>query len=162
MTDAEKMEWFKSTFSKEFEDLEGVQDWKVLKDAAIFRKHTGDVYGAIEAMTKAICLTRTLPILSKETANNLNYLADLYLTNNAIDQAEKAIRESIALSRSAYPALVPDNLWILAGIQSRRAEYREALCSAEEARQLYQQEGHSYGVAQAEELIERIKTTLGR
>ena len=70
------------------------------------------------------------------------------------------IRESIELSRPRYPGLLADNLWILAGIQSRKGEHREALASAEEARQLYQQQGHSHGVAQAEELIERIQTNL--
>ena len=151
------MEWFKNTFRDRFEDVKDVQDWKVLKDAAIYRRHTGDLHGAIEAMVKAIGLTRAIPTLSKDTATNLNYLADLYLTKNAIDQAEEAIREAVELSRPLSPGLLADNLWVLAGIQNRKGERREALASAEEARRLYQQQGHSHGVAQAEGLIERIK-----
>jgi hypothetical protein len=42
------MEWFKNTYSPCFEDLTGA-DWKTLSDAAIFRKHTGDIDGAIDA-----------------------------------------------------------------------------------------------------------------
>ncbi|SRR5579871_5906257 len=151
------MEWFKNTYRDRLEDIKDLQDWKVLKDAAIYRKHTGDLDGAIEAMAKAIGLTRAIPALSKETATNLNYLADLYLTKDALDQAEEAIREAVEISRPLFPGLLADNLWVLAGIQSRKGERREALVSAEEARRLYQQQGHSYGVGQAEELIERIK-----
>lgn len=151
------MEWFKNTFRKDFEDIKDVQDWKVLDSAAIYRKHTGDIDGAIEALVKAISLTRPLPHLAERTATMLNYLAaELYLTKNAIAQAEEAIREAVELSRSGRPGLLADNLWVLAGIQSRKGEHREALASAEEARHLYQQQGQSYGVAQAEELIEKL------
>lgn len=154
---SEKMEWFKNTFGPKFEDSEGIQDSRALSSAAIYRKHTGDLDGAIEAMVRSIDLSRDVPDRAKETAENLNYLTDLYLLKEAPEQAEEALRESIALSRSCYPGLLADNLWILAGIQSRKGEYREALASAEESRHLCQQQGHAYGVAQAEEMIEQIK-----
>ncbi len=161
MTDSENlMEWFKNTFRNHFEGNKDIQDWKTLEGAAIYRKHTGDLDGAVEAMVKSIDLTRTVPNLSERTATSLNYLADLYLLKDATEQAEEALRESIELSRPRYPGLLASNLWILAGIQNRKSEYREALASAEESRRLSQQQGHSYGVAQAEELIERIKMNL--
>jgi hypothetical protein len=118
------------------------------------------MHGAIEDLTKSISLSRTVPNLAKETSVDLNYLADMYLECNAIGEAEIAIREAVELSRPSFPCITGDNLWILAEIQRLKGEYREALASAEEARHLYQQQGHSHGVAQAEELIERIKTNL--
>jgi tetratricopeptide (TPR) repeat protein len=160
MNDEEKMEWFKNAY-RQYLNIEGVSDWRVLNDAAIFRKHAGDIDGAIEALVKAINLTRPVLNLAERTAMMLNYLAaELYLTKNATEQAEAAIREAVELSRTLSLGLVADNLWVLAGIQSRKGEHREALASAEEARQLYQQQGHSYGVGQAEELIGRIKPSL--
>jgi tetratricopeptide (TPR) repeat protein len=153
----DRLEWFKNAYRKYAEDITDVTDWKYLQQAAIYRKHTGDLDGAIEAMVKAISSTRAVPPLSKETATNLNYLADLYLTKDAVEPAEEAIREAVELSRHGLPGLLADNLWILAGIQARKGEHREALASAEEARHLYEQQGHSHGVGQAEELIERIK-----
>lgn len=134
-----------------------VADWQSLKSSAISRRHSGDLHGAIEEMTKAISLARTIPEFEKQTSVNLNYLADMYLDCNAVAEAETAIREAVELSRQ-HPGLLGDNLWMLAEVQRLKGERRGALASAEEARRLYQQQGHSHGVAQAEELIERIKT----
>jgi tetratricopeptide (TPR) repeat protein len=135
-------------------------EWQALTGLAIRRKYTGDIEGAIEALLKAIALMRTLPLLIKERATNLNYLADLYLEKNATEKAEEVLRESINLSRPEYPGLLADNLWILAGIEHRKGDCRAALASAEEAQHLYQQQEHAFGVSQAEELIETIKASL--
>jgi tetratricopeptide (TPR) repeat protein len=160
MNESPEMAAFKTIYRQYVEESKDVSAWQFLESSAIFRKHTGDIDGAIDAMVKAISLTRTVPNLAERTAINLNYLADLYLLKDANDEAEEALRESIALARPRDPGLLADDLWILAGIQSQKGEHREALASAEEARQLYQQQGHSYGVAQAEERIERIRTNL--
>jgi tetratricopeptide (TPR) repeat protein len=135
-------------------------DWQALSSSAISRRHSGDIHGAVEDMLKAISVARTMPNLAKEMALDLNYLADMYLECNAIGEAEKAIREAVELSRPRYPGLLGDNLLGLAEIQRLKGEYREALASAEEARRAYQQQDHAHGVAQADELIERIKTSL--
>jgi tetratricopeptide (TPR) repeat protein len=153
----DRFEWFKNNFRKYAEDLTDVTDWQYLRSAATYRKHTGDLEGAIKAMVKAISLTKTVPTLSKETATMLNYLADMYMDRNAIGEAEIAIREAVEFSRPSSPGLLGDNLLGLAEITRLKGEYREALASAEEARHLYQQQGHSYGVARVEKLIERIK-----
>lgn len=156
MKDTPEMEWFKNSF-RQYVDIKDVSDWRVLNDAAIFRKHAGDLDGAIEAMVKSISLTRTMPNLAEKTALSLNYLAaELYLKQNATEQAEAAIREAVELSRSLNPSLLGDNLLVLAAVLSQQGDYGEARASAEEARQLFQEQGHSYGVAQAEELIGRI------
>lgn len=134
-----------------------VADWQSLSHSAISRRHSGDIHGAIEEMSTAISLARIIPNLAKEASVNLNYLADMYLECNALEDAETAIREAVELTRPRFPGLLATNLCGLAEIQIRKGEHREALASAEEARHLYQQENHAYGVAQAEELIERIK-----
>jgi tetratricopeptide (TPR) repeat protein len=135
-----------------------VADWQSLSHSAISRRHSGDIHGAIEEMTKAISLAKTIPNLAKEASVDLNYLADMYLECNALEEAETAIREAVELARPRFPGILGDNLLGLAEILRRKGEYREALASAEEARHFYEQENHAYGVAQAEELIERIKT----
>jgi tetratricopeptide (TPR) repeat protein len=135
-------------------------DWQALSSSAIARRHRGDIHGAIEDLTKAISLARTIPNFAKETSVDLNYLANLYLEDNAIGEAEIAMREAIELSRPLYPSLLACNLCGLATIQWLKGEYREALASAEEALDLYQQEGYSYDIAQTEELIDRIRTDL--
>jgi hypothetical protein len=160
MKDLPDLEALKNAFRKYVGEVKDVPEWQALASSAMWRKHTGDIDGAIGEMVKAIGLTRTAPNLDERTASYLNYLADLYLLKDATGQAEGAIREAVELSRPRYPGLLADNLWILAGIQSRKGGHREALASAEEARHLYQQQSHSHGVAQAEELIERIKTNL--
>lgn len=135
-------------------------DWQYLSSSAIDRRHNGDIYGAIEDMNKAINLAKTMPNLAKETAIDLNYLADMYLECKAIAEAEVAIREAVELSRSSFPGLLADNLLGLAVIQELKGEYREALMSAKEARRSYLHEGQSYGVGRAEELIEQIKANI--
>src|SRR5438876_10103073 len=109
-------------------------------------------------MLKAIALTRPIPKLARETALSLNSLADMYLMVGADEQAEEALRESIELSRPRFPLLFAANLWILGGIQSRQGKCDEAIASAEESRRLCQEHGHPYGVRQAEELLDRIRT----
>jgi tetratricopeptide (TPR) repeat protein len=157
MIDSSELEVLKSAYREYVGDPKDEPEWRVLTGAAMWRKHAGDLGGAIEAMVKAIAMTRAIPSLSEETAIGLNYLADLYLRVNATEQAEDALRESIKLSRPAFPSLLADDLWILADIQHQKGEHRGALASAQEARRLYEQQGHAYGVAQAETLLERIK-----
>jgi tetratricopeptide (TPR) repeat protein len=152
-----RFEWFRNTYQKYAGDLRDVNDWQELQNAAIYRKHIGDLDGAIEAMVKAINLARTMPNLTEKTATMLNYLAgELYSAKGATEEAEEAIQEGIRLSRNGFPSLLADNLWILASIQFRKGRYGEAMPAAEEARQLYQQLGRTHGVEQAEQLIERI------
>jgi tetratricopeptide (TPR) repeat protein len=158
MKESPELQALRSAYQEGRAGNKDIPEWKALQGEAIYRKHTGDVGGAIAALVQALDLMRTIPALSRETATNLNYLADLYLTRNAIDEAEKAIREAIELSRPHFPGLLADNLWILAGIQRRQGRHPEAFTSADEARRLYREHGHSHGVAQAEDLIERIKT----
>ena len=157
MNDLPDLEALKNASHDYVSEIKDATNWQFLKNSAIGHKHTGDLDRAIAEMVKAISLTRTRPNLTEETAMSLNYLADLYLLRNKNEEAEEALRESIALSRPRYPFLLAANLWILAGIQSSKGEIQEALASAEESLQLSQAHDDSYGVAQAKERIESIK-----
>src|SRR6266446_4369191 len=109
-------------------------EWQSVKGSAIWRRHAGDIDGAICEMLKAIALTRPIPKLTRETALSLNYLADMYLMVGADDQAAEALRDSIELSRPRFPLLLAANLWILGRMQSRQGKRDEAVASAEESR----------------------------
>jgi len=134
--------------------------WQCTKGSAFWRRHHGDVEGAIADMLKAVEMTRPVRKLAKETAVSLNYLADLYLVAGADDRAEEALRESIALARSRHPHLLAANLWILGRMQLRQGKVREALASAEESLQVSRRVKHEYGVRRAEELIQEVRTQL--
>lgn len=89
-----------------------VADWQSLSHSAISRRHSGDIHGAIEDMTKAISLAKTIPNLAKEASVDLNYLADMYVECNALGEAEIAIREAVELSGRAFPALLLTISWV--------------------------------------------------
>ena len=156
MRDLPILEALGKAYRKYVAKIEDAHEWQRLTGAAIWHRQAGDFDAAISAMLKAIDLTKAVPKLSEQTAISLNYLADLYLLEGAISQAEETIREAIAQSRDRYPLLLAANLWILAGIQLQENEFDEALESAEKARNLYQQRAHSYGIGQTEELIAKI------
>jgi tetratricopeptide (TPR) repeat protein len=132
-------------------------NWQSTTGSAIWRRHAGDIEGAIADMVKAVEMTRPIRELAKETAVNLNYLADLYLVAGAGDRAEEALRESIELARPRYPLLLADNLLILGRLQARQGKSREALASAEESIRICQREKHDHGAGQAEQLIQEIR-----
>src|SRR3712207_3629542 len=89
MNDLPDAEALKNAFRKYVGEID-VPEWQALAGSAMWRKHAGDIDGAIEEMRKAISLTRTVSNLTKRTASYLNYLADLYLLKNGTDQAEEA------------------------------------------------------------------------
>jgi tetratricopeptide (TPR) repeat protein len=134
--------------------------WQCTKSSAFWRRHNGDIEGAIAEMLQAVAMTRPVRRLAKETAVSLNYLADLYLVAGADDRAEEALRESIALARPRYPCLLAANLWILGGMQLRQGKAREALASAEESLRVSRRAKHDYAVRRAEGLIQEVRTQL--
>jgi tetratricopeptide (TPR) repeat protein len=119
----------------------------------------GDIDGAIADLLKAIESTKGDPLLSEETELSYNYLAaELYLNNNSVVDAERAIREAIGLARTRESWHLPDHLLILGPIQIQKKEYDNALGVAEEARRIYGEQNHSHGVSQARELIAKAMT----
>src|SRR5438309_1748051 len=91
-------------------DMATVADWQSLSSSAIARRHGGDIHGAIEEMIKAITVAKTIPNLAKQASVDLNYLADMYLECNALEEAETAIREALELAPPGLPNLLGDNL----------------------------------------------------
>jgi tetratricopeptide (TPR) repeat protein len=136
--------------------------WQCTKCSAFWRRQIGDIEGAIADMRKAVEMTRSMLKLAKETADALNYLADLYLLAANDGRAEEALRESIALSRPRYPHLLSANFWILGSMQLRQGRVREAMASAEEslqeARRLLKY--NDYAVRRAEELAREVRGRL--
>ena len=52
------LEWFKKAYENYAGDLTDVKDWQYLQRSAVYRKHIGDIDGAIESLVKAISLAR--------------------------------------------------------------------------------------------------------
>ena len=133
-------------------------EWQRTKCSAFWRRQNGDVEGAIADMRKAVEMIRPVRKLAKETADALNYLADLYLLAGNDDRAEEALRESIAFARPRNANILSANFWILGNMQLRQGRVHEALTSAEESlregRRLLK--SNDYAVRRAEELIREI------
>ncbi len=84
---------------------------------------------AIECLVQAIELTRQSPELSQESGTMLNYLADLYLQEGQLAQAEATIRQALQTNLSLPSperGLGADDFMILAKVLSRQARHREA------------------------------------
>ena len=136
--------------------------WQCTVNSAIWYRHNGDIERAITETLKAIEMTRPVRKFAKETADSLNYLADLCLLAGDDDPAEEALRESIAFARPRYPHLLSANFWILGSMQLRQGRVRKALASAQEslreARRLTK--SNDYAVRRAEELIRDVRERL--
>ncbi len=133
--------------------------WQSLKGSAILRKHAGDIDGAIADMLLSISLTRPVPDLSEQTELSLNYLCvELYMAKDALDLAEGAIRDAIAIARRRQSSYLGDHLLVLAGLQYRVGRHQLAQSSAEEARIVYQHENNSHGISRAQEIVQKAKS----
>src|SRR5438132_11525553 len=103
--------------------------WHVLKCEAVRWRRLKQPAQAIECLVQAIEMTRQSPDLSPETGSMLNYLADLYLQEGQLAQAEATIRCALH-TNLALPgperSLGADDLMILAKVLSRQARHREA------------------------------------
>jgi tetratricopeptide (TPR) repeat protein len=123
---------------------------------------------AITCLIQAVEMTQQLPDLSRETASMLNYLADLYLQEGQLAQAEAAIRRAVQINLAlpgAERTLGADDLMILAKVLSRQARHREAHKAATQALALFrqQQEADDEFITQMEEMVEEFgrKRELG-
>src|SRR4051812_10661850 len=66
--------------------------WHTLKCEAVRWRRLKKSARAIECLLQAIEMTQESPDLSRETGSMLNYLADLYLQEGQLAQAEATIR----------------------------------------------------------------------
>jgi tetratricopeptide (TPR) repeat protein len=104
--------------------------WLALALEGVRWRKAGQPARAIECLKQSIEITRQLPDLSKETRTQLNYLADVYLQEGLLDQAEFAIRQALK-NRFGLPAadqtLAADDFMIIAKVLSKQGRHREAL-----------------------------------
>lgn len=136
--------------------------WHALKCEAVRWRRTKNPAHAIECLIRAIELTRQEPDLSRETASMLNYLADLYLQEGQLAQAEAAVREALQnnLRRSPVePGQGADDVMLLAKVLSKQGRHREAYEAGNRAMALF---GQQIGAGpkffrQIEELVEEFR-----
>src|SRR5438270_10109925 len=97
--------------------------WHALMCAAVRWRRLKKPAQAIECRVQAIEMTRQSPDLSRETGSMLNYLADLYLQEGQLAQAEAAIRRALQANLSlpgAERSLSADDFMILAKVLSKQ------------------------------------------
>jgi len=135
--------------------------WHALKCDAVRWRRLKKPAQAIECLVQAIELTQQSPDLSRETGSLLNYLADLYLQEGQLAQAEAAIRRALQAHLS-LPApergLAADDFMILAKVLSRQARHREAYEAGGQALASFRQQlgTHDKFIAQIEEIVEEL------
>lgn len=132
--------------------------WRSLESLAVRQRVRGHPAEAIAYMEQAITMTRGTPELQEETATMLNYLADTYLQEELLDQAEATIREAIQLT-VAQPMSHADNLLILASILHKKHRQHEAEQAGREGLRLVRQEygwDHAYASG-VEKLLNRLE-----
>src|SRR6267143_2499333 len=74
--------------------------WHALMCEAVRRRRRKQPAQAIECLVQAIEMTWQAPDLSRQTGAMLNYLADLYLQEGQLAQAEAAIRRALQTNLS--------------------------------------------------------------
>jgi len=117
---------------------------------------------AIECLVQAIELTRQSPDLSRESGTMLNYLADLYLQEGRLAQAEAAIRQALQTNLSLPSperSLGADDFMILAKVLNRQARHREAYEAGRQALASFRrQEGMTDAfMTQIEDTVEELR-----
>ena len=114
--------------------------WQLLKGEAMILRRAGRIEMAIERMLQSIEATKAIPALAERVVVSLNYLADMYLSQNLLADAEAAIREALQRERELPQCWVgkfADNTMILAKVRHRRGDCKEALRLGKEAFAIY-------------------------
>lgn len=141
--------------------------WHALKCEAVRWRRLKEPARAIECLVWAIAMTRQAADLSRETGSLLNYLADLYLQEGQLAQAEEAIRQALQINLNlpgSTHGLGADDFMILANILSRQARDQEAYEAAKQALALFQQRfgTHAPFLAQIEETVKELRRKKDR
>jgi tetratricopeptide (TPR) repeat protein len=129
--------------------------WHALQCEGIRWRRAKDPARAIECLTQAIEITQRSPELSRETGTLLNYLADSYLQQGLLPQAELAIRRAIENRRllpTSEPTLCANDLTILGEVLSKQGKHQEALQAGIQGLALFRQQ---YGVD--DDFVRRIE-----
>jgi hypothetical protein len=109
--------------------------WHELRMQAIAFRHAGLPGPAIEALTQAIALARPTPELTECVGTMLNYLADLYLSQGLLTEAEATIREAMG-----YRIDMGGDLMILAKVMHQQGRQDEAIQTGRQALGIYKRE----------------------
>jgi len=136
--------------------------WHALKCEAVRLRRLKQPAQAIECLVRAIELTQQSPDLSRETGSLLNYLADLYLQEGQLAQAEAAIRRALQTNLGLPDherSLGADDFMILAKVLSRQARHWEAYEAGSQALTLFRQRlgTHDKFIAQIEQTVEKLR-----
>jgi uncharacterized protein HemY len=136
--------------------------WHTLMCEAVRWRRLKEPARAIECLIQAIEMTQQSPDLCRETGSLLNYLADLYLQEGQLSQAEVAIRRALQ-TRLSLPGsergLAADDLMILAKVLSKQARHREAYEAACQALASFRQQSGTNDkfIAQIEAMVEELR-----
>jgi tetratricopeptide (TPR) repeat protein len=136
--------------------------WHALKCEAVRWRRRKKPAQAIECLVQALEMTQQAPDLSRETGDLLNYLADLYLQEGQLAQAEATIRQALQIHLhlpGPERSLGADDLMILAKILSRQARHQEAYEVGSQALASFRQQ---FGTrdrfsAQIEEIVKELR-----
>ena len=136
--------------------------WHALKCEAVRWRRLKKPAQAIECLVQALEITRQSKDLSRETGPMLNYLADLYLQEGQLAQAEAAIRQALETNLSlpdAERTLGADDCMILAKVLSRQARHREAYEAGRQALAWYRKQSgtHDKFIAQIENMVAELR-----
>jgi tetratricopeptide (TPR) repeat protein len=136
--------------------------WQALMCEAVRSRRLKKPAQAIESLVQAIEMTRQSPDLARESGSMLNYLADLYLQEGQLAQAETAIRGALQSNLSLTDPqrnLGADDYMILAKVLSRQARHREAFEAGSQALASFRQQlgTHDPFIAQIEELVAELR-----
>jgi tetratricopeptide (TPR) repeat protein len=136
--------------------------WHALKCEAVRWRRLKKPAQAIGCLVQAIEMTQQSADLARETGSLLNYLADLYLHEGQLVEAEAAIRRALQTNlslRGSESGLGADDFMILAKVLSRQGKYREAYEAARQSLASFQQQLGTRGklIAQVEEMVEELR-----
>jgi tetratricopeptide (TPR) repeat protein len=136
--------------------------WHALMCEAVRWRRRKEPARAIGCLVQAIELTGQSADLAQETGSLLNYLADLYLQEGQLAQAETAIRQALRIHLSLPGpdcSLGADDLMILAKVLSRQARHQEACEAGSQALTLFRQRlgTRDKFIAQIEEAVEELR-----
>jgi tetratricopeptide (TPR) repeat protein len=136
--------------------------WHALKCDAVRWRQLKKPAQAIDCLVQAIAMTRQAPDLSRETGSLLNYLADLYLQEGQLPQAETTIRQALQIHLGLSGPdrnLEADDLMILAKVLSGQARHREAYEAGSQALASFRQQLGTRDpfLTEVEEMVEELR-----
>jgi tetratricopeptide (TPR) repeat protein len=136
--------------------------WHALKCEAVRWRYAKKPAQAIECLIRAIEITRQTADLAGETGVMLNYLADVYLQDGQLAQAETAIRGALQNDLELSPgehSFRADHLMILAKVLSKQGRHRDAYEAGRQALRSFRQRvgTDTNFIRQIAEMVEELR-----